>query len=84
MYRPFGWLAVFKTHLLTNETDLRYIKEILVHSILKTAETFTYKLTLNNKSVKTPLDFLRNFNIFEDNSKVSRPISASKNRINKE
>ena len=84
MYRPFGWLAVFKTHLLTNETDLRYIEEILVHSILKTAETFTHKLILNNKSVKTPLDFLRNFNIFEDNSKVSSPISASKNRINKE
>ena len=61
-------------HLLLNGTNLSVPQTLLGYSSSKTTEIYTHVLAINNKTVKSPLDFLENFNIFEDNSKVSSNI----------
>ncbi|WP_374755593.1 hypothetical protein [Arcticibacterium luteifluviistationis] len=38
---------------------------MLGHSSSKTTEVYTHVLAVNNKTVKSPLDFMDNFDIFD-------------------
>jgi integrase/recombinase XerD len=55
----------FATHLLQEGVNLRLIQSMLGHSSSKTTEIYTHILSINNKSVKSPLDFLDNLDIFD-------------------
>jgi site-specific recombinase XerD len=48
----------FATHLLENNTDLRYIQTLLGHSSSVTTEIYTQVATKNLQNIKSPLDFL--------------------------
>ena len=48
----------FATHLLENNTDLRYIQTLLGHSSSVTTEIYTQVATKNLQKIKSPLDFL--------------------------
>ena len=62
----------FATHLLLNGTNLRVPQTLFGHSSSKTTEIYRHMLAINDKTVKSSLDFLQNFNIFNNNSKVSK------------
>ena len=55
----------FATHLLQEGVNLRLIQSMLGHSSSRTTEIYTHILSINNKSVKSPLDFLENLDIFD-------------------
>lgn len=48
----------FATHLLENNTDLRYIQTLLGHSSSTTTEIYTQVATKNLQNIKSPLDYI--------------------------
>jgi len=48
----------FATHLLENNTDLRYIQTLLGHSSSKTTEIYTQVALKKLQNIKSPLDYI--------------------------
>lgn len=48
----------FATHLLENDTNLRYIQNLLGHSSSRTTEIYTHVATNSIRKIKSPMDFL--------------------------
>jgi integrase/recombinase XerD len=48
----------FATHLHDDGVDIKYIKELLGHSSLKTTEIYTHLTFKNMGNIKNPLDKL--------------------------
>ena len=46
----------FATHLLENGTDIRYIRDLLGHSSIRTTMIYTHVSTKNISKIKSPLD----------------------------
>ena len=64
----------FATHLMQRGVNIRYIQTALGHSNLKTTEIYTHVLSINNKTLKSPLDSLtENVNLADNNLKAQRP-----------
>jgi|SRR5690554_6435989 site-specific recombinase XerD len=64
----------FATHLMQRGVNIRYIQTALGHSNLKTTEIYTHVLSINNKTLKSPLDSLtENVNLADNNLKTQRP-----------
>jgi site-specific recombinase XerD len=46
----------FATHLLEQGTDIRYIKELLGHTSIRTTERYTYVARGNVLNIQSPLE----------------------------
>jgi integrase/recombinase XerD len=46
----------FATHLLESGIDIRYIKDLLGHTSIKTTERYTHIINSGKKAIKSPLD----------------------------
>ncbi|MFH1978109.1 MAG: site-specific tyrosine recombinase/integron integrase [Candidatus Aenigmatarchaeota archaeon] len=57
----------YATHLLESGTDIRIIQRLLGHSSVKTTELYTHVSRALLKNIKSPLDFVKTFNIEHSN-----------------
>ena len=48
----------FATHCIENNIHLRHLQNMLGHNSPKTTEIYTKTIEINNKVIKSPLDFL--------------------------
>lgn len=55
----------FATHLMQRGVNIRYIQRALGHSSSKTTEVYTRVLSINNKTLKSPLDILMESSILD-------------------
>ena len=54
----------FATHLMQRGVNIRYIQRALGHSSTKTTEVYTKVLSINSKTLKSPLDVIMESGIF--------------------
>jgi site-specific recombinase XerD len=59
----------FATHLMQRGVNIRYIQSALGHSSAKTTEVYTRVLSINSKTLKSPLDILMESTTFDRNKK---------------
>ncbi|MCO5248617.1 MAG: site-specific integrase [Chitinophagales bacterium] len=59
----------FATHLMQKGINIRYIQQALGHSNIKTTEIYTKIMSINNKTLKSPLDSIYESFIFDKNKK---------------
>lgn len=57
----------FATHLMQRGVNIRYIQTALGHSSTKTTEIYTRVLSINNKTLKSPLDMLMKKTTLDEN-----------------
>lgn len=48
----------FATHCIENNINLRYIQNMMGHNSPKTTELYTKTISINNKNISSPLDYL--------------------------
>jgi site-specific recombinase XerD len=60
----------FATHMLESGVSLRHIQAALGHNSSKTTEIYTRVLAINNKTIKSPLDYLFETSKFEQSDKT--------------
>lgn len=62
----------FATHLMERGVNIRYIQSALGHSSSKTTEIYTRVTSINNKTLRSPLDSLYDSATFEEDISGSR------------
>lgn len=61
----------FATHLMQRGVNIRYIQTALGHSNIKTTEIYTQVISINNKTLDSPLDSLyENVNLVKNNKRA--------------